>query len=511
MKDMIRETLAFKDLSPEEKEKRGILGRLYGPIADVINPTRNGRAYSDELWEKVFNENEIVKELLAKGGIPGELDHPAERDEIDSSKIAIMMPEAPKKDKDGHLIGYFDILDTPNGRIAYELAKYGFQLGISSRGSGDVLDDDTVDPNTYDFKCFDLVLIPSVKDARLHMTEGLSPMTFKQAICESLEKAKPDEQKIMKETLEDLNIDIDKDDKKEDVKDGPIAEKREDIAESESGDKEEASDAGATMIKDLQEALKSKADLEAKTLKLQEQLAVSNTKVSKLNEDLNSYKKVAATLSNIAIEKKALQSKVNTLEETLKVKSNVIKSQEAKINTLVENEKVISSNKQTLNESISNKDKDISKLNESIVAQKKTYESQITKLNEDLKKIKTDSSKQIDEWKERTTKAVRLNEQYKKLAFSTVDSYIEAKSAMIDVTPEEIKNRLPESYTINDINKVCESLQNYKLNMGTLPFSLDRKVKKVSITESSNNRIMKQNSPYDDDIDDNLLNIAGLK
>ena len=49
MKDMIRETLAFKDLSPEEKEKRGILGRLYGPIADVINPTRNGRAYSDEL------------------------------------------------------------------------------------------------------------------------------------------------------------------------------------------------------------------------------------------------------------------------------------------------------------------------------------------------------------------------------------------------------------------------------------------------------------------------------
>ena len=69
MKDVIRETLAFKELTPEEKTKRGILGRLYGPIADIINPTRNGRAYSEELWEKVFNDNEIVKELLSKGGI----------------------------------------------------------------------------------------------------------------------------------------------------------------------------------------------------------------------------------------------------------------------------------------------------------------------------------------------------------------------------------------------------------------------------------------------------------
>ena len=50
MKDVIRETLAFEDLTAEEKEKRHILGRLYGPVADVINPTRNGRKYSEELW-----------------------------------------------------------------------------------------------------------------------------------------------------------------------------------------------------------------------------------------------------------------------------------------------------------------------------------------------------------------------------------------------------------------------------------------------------------------------------
>lgn len=48
MKDLIKETLAFTELTPEEKEKRGILGRLYGPCADILNPTRNGRLYPDE-------------------------------------------------------------------------------------------------------------------------------------------------------------------------------------------------------------------------------------------------------------------------------------------------------------------------------------------------------------------------------------------------------------------------------------------------------------------------------
>ena len=48
-KDKIRETLAFKELTEEEKTKKHILGRLYGPIADIINPTRNGRKYSEQL------------------------------------------------------------------------------------------------------------------------------------------------------------------------------------------------------------------------------------------------------------------------------------------------------------------------------------------------------------------------------------------------------------------------------------------------------------------------------
>ena len=63
-KQSIREMLNFQDLTEEEKQRRGILGRLYGPCASIIDATRNGRSYGDELWENVFTKNDIVKEMF---------------------------------------------------------------------------------------------------------------------------------------------------------------------------------------------------------------------------------------------------------------------------------------------------------------------------------------------------------------------------------------------------------------------------------------------------------------
>ena len=45
------ESIQYQKLSPEEMKARGILGRLVGPCADFINPTRNGRKYSEQLWK----------------------------------------------------------------------------------------------------------------------------------------------------------------------------------------------------------------------------------------------------------------------------------------------------------------------------------------------------------------------------------------------------------------------------------------------------------------------------
>lgn len=106
------EQLKYDDKVRTNSKGKAVLGTLEGPCAEFIAPTRNGRYYSEELWEKVF-QNPLVKEQLDCGGIFGELGHPDDRDETDATKIAICMPEAPKKDGNGRLIAKFDILDTP--------------------------------------------------------------------------------------------------------------------------------------------------------------------------------------------------------------------------------------------------------------------------------------------------------------------------------------------------------------------------------------------------------------
>ena len=76
-------------LKKQPNKNKAVLGTLEGPCADIINPTRNGRKYSAELWEKTLN-SDIVKELYAAGGIFGELGHPADRTETGPEKNSNM-------------------------------------------------------------------------------------------------------------------------------------------------------------------------------------------------------------------------------------------------------------------------------------------------------------------------------------------------------------------------------------------------------------------------------------
>ena len=238
------EELVLDDSVKINSRGEAILGVLEGPCADVINPTRNERQYDEELWVNVFNDP-IVNEYFECGGILGELDHPAERTETDTSKVAICMPEKPKKNKAGKLIAKFDILDTPNGRIVYTLAKYGYKLGVSSRGNGDVYEAfdgrEHVDPKTYELKAFDIVLLPAVKAARLSLKESVGNKSFKQAIRESLESATKDEKRIMVESLKKLKIDY----KLEKVSNKNITESK--VQETEPA----AEDNGAYLVEEL--------------------------------------------------------------------------------------------------------------------------------------------------------------------------------------------------------------------------------------------------------------------
>ena len=773
MLEKLGKTFEYKKLTEAEQKQRGILGRLVGPCADFIQATRNGRKYSEELWENVFS-NDLMKEKIKNRCCFGELGHPTDRTETDMEKIALCLAELPKKGSDGKLYGVFDILDTPNGRILKALCDYGCNIGISSRGQGDLITDldgnEAVDPDTYDCECFDAVLMPGVEAARLkYVTESLNKENskgLKLALTESLKKASDDDRKIMEETLKDLNITLDEEEKSEDkiysvyfadefvghypAKDEseasmlaqedypeiyasvnpdywvdyeeiipaeeddinpleeklenkidedvknrilekiknkniktlkadfedenvgepaekdeePVAEELEDehkccicgepieghgnnpfpvktegdccdkcnaevvipariekmkaaasekvneeLTETESEDvkftpeeseevkptseeseeesleekevkeltedekreivlqwltnnfeedqveevldilnmeivedddeeesaededvaedkkgsneaeeaeeniensdeedseqKEETEEDKAvdegldSIVNSLQEALSKNSDLENTVRILQEKLAVSDAKVNEINEECNRLKNSMSRMSDLVKTRATLKENVSTLEKSLNEKEALINEQKVKIAKLVE------SKKETVRSS--------NELNENLTNLKTSYEKQIQTLNEQISSSKTENEKQISTLTENLNKANSLKESYKKLANKTVNKYIEVKANIIGQTPADIKRKLGESYTLEDVDQVCEDLKAYSLNVSKLPFEVTKKVG-VRVTESTNTRMMnnttKKSAIYDDEVSDTLIRLA---
>lgn len=664
----------YKRLSKEEMEKRGILGRLTGVIADTKSPTRNGRKYSEELWEKVFNDP-IMEEKLQTRTCFGELGHPSDRTETDMEKIAICLAEKPKKSKDGKLYGIFDILDTPNGRILKTMCDYGCSIGVSSRGEGEVTEDydgnESVEPDSYSCECWDAVLLPAVKDARVSLvTESLDKKrynkTLRQSLTEELNKADEDSKKIMTETLSNLNLDLNES-KEEDEKEKAYLDKVEqvvttvcdaakvlgeeiskedlvdrikkfkydsireyvddllndifDITQSKSkesveikeklkefqkplkeirwdglkeidnlftewkypaqtilvnddeldkfkndpvdnlvkgkvdsiklddspvieesigeegtplakeelecnsedcSDKKEEKeikpvvDNKDNMTEELQTALKESALAKAQLVEMQNKLAVGDTKTKELEESLDKYKQLTIKLSEQAKESRNLSKKVLSLEESLKEKEVAISNRDETINQLNESNKLAQDKvKKVLTESTSKETNKINSLNEELTKSKQeikslkeSYESKLSDLKESYDKLKTESESKEKETVRKISNMSKLVEDYKKAANVTMDKFIETKARTIRVSKEEIKDRLPKSYTFDDVERVVESLQNLQLTKNTLPFSVSN-TSKVKFKESSNDKLRFSNNG--DDIDDDLLALANLK
>lgn len=144
-----------------------VLKTLYGPLS-TFKKNRNGRVYSKQLWENVLN-SEYWSDMMTNNTMCGEIVHPGDRTEsdvfeIDARNISHRIKEAHiEGDK---LMGTVEVLDTEQGHNLLNLINAGCVVGISARGMGD-LNGDEVDPDTYNFKCFDITMRPSDPNARL--------------------------------------------------------------------------------------------------------------------------------------------------------------------------------------------------------------------------------------------------------------------------------------------------------------------------------------------------------
>ena len=160
-----------------EKGQKGVLGKLSGVFANFRTGTRNGgRLYNEELIDKRIFGNEDVMEALETRTLFGELDHPeGDRCETLAQNAAVSIIKLEKDAEEGVVKGEALILDTPSGRTLKALVDSGAKMGISSRGIGEEIISNgqtIIDPDTYDFITFDIVVTPANKGARLSLVES---------------------------------------------------------------------------------------------------------------------------------------------------------------------------------------------------------------------------------------------------------------------------------------------------------------------------------------------------
>jgi len=243
------------------------------------------------------------------------------------------------------------------------------------------------------------------------------------------------------------------------------------------GEEKDAGNAGD--LKELQEALTKANQLEKDNLSLQEKLSVCNAKEVKLEEELKKYKTSTANLSVLAKESKSLKEEKETLSKQLESK-----------------EKLLESNKSRLERLLSQKQEYISKLKESN-NKVDDLENQVVSLNENLSKVN-----------EKLDKYGLTIKKYQVALKESKESYIKAKADSYNLTVDEVKSNLNESYKLKDVDSICEELHNQKKNLSKLPFRITEGTK-INVKASSNESI-KGNRFFDDDNVDSLLKMTNL-
>lgn len=201
------------DTIKKDGQTKGVIGRIGGIGADSNEPTRNGRRYPLKLWQNVENSEYFI-EGMKNRCIVGECDHPSERLDYSITEGAIVLTKYDIQD-DGKVYTEFDILDTLPGRTLKTYFDAGCKLGVSSRGLGEEIIKDgekIIDPETYQFYCFDAVVFPAVKSARMELIESTSPkkQNLVNSIKSEINNCKTlDEVLFIENTSKDVNLYLD--------------------------------------------------------------------------------------------------------------------------------------------------------------------------------------------------------------------------------------------------------------------------------------------------------------
>ena len=237
--------------------------------------------------------------------------------------------------------------------------------------------------------------------------------------------------------------------------------------------------------------IRLKEAMETELSSLRRAQAVGDAKVADLQEKLNRYRQITMRASAEIESIPALQSQVSELNEQLAQAKTTIKK-------LAEQAKTA----RQLTESM-NSDK----------AKVKTLTEQVNRLTEKSNTLEAKLEGQTAQYTKQLQERTELAKTYKARMIETLTKYIDSKASMLNVQPSEITSRLNENYTLADVDAVCEQILDSTVTFSRLPFS-GRTKTSARISESVSKRTTADafvNPDYGYDIDDTLLELAGLK
>lgn len=157
-----KKSIKADDNTINENSSIPVIGTYEGECADANITNNNGLDITRDVWEYVFNSDDY-KQGIDKGWYIGYLGHPEDPGCMDFKDACIVMTEGHIND-DGKVFGKFNLIDTPVGRIVKTFQEAGVQFGVSVRGAGDIVNN-SVDPETFVFRGFDIVTFPAFPES----------------------------------------------------------------------------------------------------------------------------------------------------------------------------------------------------------------------------------------------------------------------------------------------------------------------------------------------------------
>lgn len=496
----MEDNLIQLDDTNKTSKLKGVLGTLKGVFADMKHPTRNGRLYSRECWEKALNSDD-VKEKLETRTMFGELDHPEDRLETLQERAAIVVTKLEMDDKNGVVNGEADILDTPFGRILKTFVDAGVKVGISSRGSGEevassITEGNEIVPDTFYLETFDVVALPAVKKARLELVESKHKDLITEAFAKEIKQAKSEGQiKELQEYAKQSGIII-----KENTSLGGeniTPEKEEendniDVSSEVISQLEEELNVSNTKCKELENFCNMMKAHSIKVVKDLKETRLANQMLIKEKENLISQKdnfitQIESYKTSVRFLKHRLEESRNTNTQVKEVDTNAINSLKEELNKYKElvnslqREKLVlesklDNNESSLNDSndtISNLQKDFNMVKEqkaNLLADNNKLKNEVKSLtdtNTSLKNLVDGKYNEINtlndkvsQLSEQLTESKKANEKLVNEKNLIKESYLKKRASDNNIEASEIKKLLKENYTLSDIdNRINDAIE----------------------------------------------------